>query len=102
EHGLPVVEDEFGNLLVTLATRPELPPVVLAAHLDHPGFVIRRPFDENGWVGEFLGGVGDGWFQRGVPLLLMPGRVSANLGQRIEGEKREFEIHSNGEVSAEP
>ena len=92
EYKLPLVEDEFGNLLVTYENNPDLPPLVLAAHLDHPGFVIRRQAAPGKWIAEFLGGVGDAWFRPGIPLLLMPGRLSAVLGERLDPHKREFEI----------
>ena len=102
EIDLPVTEDEYGNLLVTLANDPTLPPLVLDAHLDHPGFVIRQQLGSDVWLAEFLGGVGDPWFKPGIPLLLMPGRIPATLGNRTSKTRREFEIKSTAPVKLPP
>ena len=42
--GLRLEEDRYGNLLVKWPGRgtPKAPPLVLMAHLDHPGFVVRE------------------------------------------------------------
>ena len=102
EAGLDLVEDEFGNLLVQLVNDATLPPLVLDAHLDHPGFVIRRQLSSDSWLAEFLGGVGDGWFTPGIPVLLMPGRVPAVLGKRPAEGRKEFELTSSSPVEIAP
>ena len=40
--GLSLVEDAYGNLVVRYPARarPTAPPLVMVAHLDHPGFVV--------------------------------------------------------------
>ena len=91
EHRLPHERDRFGNLLVRLTTRRSVPPLVLAAHLDHPGFEIVRPLGMRRWLARFLGGVPDDHFRAGLPLRLMPGSVPATLGQRV-GKERQFEV----------
>lgn len=93
EHGLAYGRDKFGNILVRLKTAPRQRPVVLAAHMDHPGFEVIRQLTPNTWEARFLGGVGDAYFKPGVKLRLMPGGVPAKLGKRI-GENKEFEIVS--------
>lgn len=60
--------DEYGNLLITQAqsSRPKetasVKPVFLTAHLDHPGFVVRRVLDGRKVELEFRGGVRDECF----------------------------------------
>lgn len=101
EHRLDCKRDEYGNLLVRLKTAPKQRPFVLAAHIDHPGFEIVRHRGGNRWLGRFLGGVGDAYFKRGVPLRLMPDRTPAKLGKRA-GKKKEFEIIAAKEPSEKP
>jgi endoglucanase len=93
EHGLPYERDRFGNLLVRLATHRSVPPLVLAAHLDHPGFEIMRSLGIRRWLARFLGGVPDDHFRAGLPLRLMPGSIPATLGRRV-GERRQFEVRA--------
>jgi endoglucanase len=100
EHGLAWRLDRFGNLLVTLRTAPRLRALVLAAHLDHPGFHVSRR-RTGGWIAEFLGGVADEYFKPGVPLRLMPGGYPARLGRRLGG-KRRFEIDGPVPTGAHP
>src|SRR3989442_105102 len=92
QHGLGCERDDYGNLLVRLQTDPRPRPLVLAAHLDHPGFEIIRPISATRWLARFLGGVPDSFFRRGLRLRLMPGAIPAILGRRAGAEKQ-FEIH---------
>ncbi len=94
EQGFRVKKDEFGNLLVSLRTTSALRPLVLAAHLDHPGFQVIRRLSDARWLLQFLGGVGDSYFRSGTPLRLMPGAVPAKLGAR-KGNRKVFEARSN-------
>src|SRR6267154_26025 len=100
EHGLEFKRDRFGNVLVRIRTAPAQRPLVLAAHLDHPGFEIVRRVSSKTWLGRFRGGVPDKYFRLGVPLRMMPGGISARLGKR-KGKKifeiqttKPWEIHS--------
>jgi endoglucanase len=93
QHGLGCERDDYGNLLVRLQTDPRPRPLVLAAHLDHPGFEIIRPISATRWLARFLGGVPDSFFRRGLRLRLMPGAIPAILGRRAGAEKQ-FEIHA--------
>jgi putative aminopeptidase FrvX len=101
EHKLDCHRDSFGNLLVRLQTAPKRRPFVLAAHMDHPGFEIIRPLSQNRFLARFLGGVGDAYFQKGVPIRLMPGSIPAKLGKRV-GKEKQFEIHSLKTPTAPP
>lgn len=93
EHHLACKRDAFGNVIVHLQTISRQRPFVLAAHMDHPGFEIVRKLPGNRWHARFLGGVGDSYFQKNIPVRLMPGATPAKLGKRI-GKKKEFEIHA--------
>lgn len=93
EHGLVCRADTFGNLLVSLDTSSTTRPIIFAAHMDHPGFVIEKRVGEGRWKAQFLGGVPDSYFNNGVPVRLMPGNIPGKLGRKIE--KKTFEILSN-------
>lgn len=56
--GLALSEDARGNLVVRYPAlrRPKTPPLVLVAHLDHPGFVVERVEGRRAEL-EFRGGV---------------------------------------------
>jgi len=92
QHGLGCERDDYGNLLVRLQTDLRPRPLVLAAHLDHPGFEIIRPISATRWLARFHGGVPDSFFRRGLRLRLMPGAIPAILGRRAGAEKQ-FEVH---------
>jgi len=92
EHNLPLERDPFGNLLVRWRPDPGRRPLVLAAHLDHPGFEILKQVSPRRWLARFRGGVGDSYFRRGIRLRLMPGRHSAILGRRNNRTERLFEL----------
>jgi endoglucanase len=92
ENNLPFERDPFGNLLVHL--RPDLRrrPLVLAAHLDHPGFEILKKVSPRHWLARFRGGVGDPYFRQGTRLRIMPGPLRAVLGRRKHRTERIFEL----------
>lgn len=57
ERGLPCTVDRFGNVAVTYRRGRATRPLVLSAHMDHPGFVVRRV--QGGVLTlDFLGGLG--------------------------------------------
>lgn len=107
EHGLSSRQDRFGNIIATL-NRSTLnrsagtPPLILAAHLDHPAFVVRRSRSVRRVEAEFLGGVGDSYFRRGIPLRLHPGDLPAALGKRVSKEKRLFELVAREPLPQQP
>ncbi len=94
EHRLDYQRDPFGNVLVKLKTAPRQRPVVLAAHLDHPGFELVQQVSKKRVLAKFRGGVADSYFRRGVPIRLMPGAILAKLGAR-KSKDRVFEIHAS-------
>jgi endoglucanase len=102
EHGLVFENDQFGNALVRLRTASGRRPLVLAAHLDHPGFEIVRALPGRRWLARFYGGVADSYFRPGVPVWLMPGAVPARLGRRHEKRDRTFELRAMREPSGPP
>jgi endoglucanase len=78
-----------------------LRPLVLAAHLDHPGFELVRRLSDKTWLARFRGGVPDNYFRRGVPLRLMPGGIAASLGARKDPREKLFEIRTARPAIAE-
>ena len=101
DHGLACRQDKFGNLLIRLRTAPRQRPLVLAAHMDHPGFQIKRRLGPNRWLARFQGGVPDAYFRRGLRVRLMPGAAAARLGARVAGPQ-EFELHGKGSAPTAP
>lgn len=80
------------NQKATECSREDIPPsdLILAAHLDHPGFeFIEWNEEKQLWKCRFLGGVGAQYFKYGTQLKIMPG---AHRGW-LEGE---FEVESEG------
>jgi endoglucanase len=93
ENGLACERDDFGNVLVRLGGKADGRPLVLAAHMDHPGFEIVRPLGKGRWLARFNGGVPDGYFRPGIPVRLLPGASAARLGRR-KGARKEFILHA--------
>ncbi len=103
EQGIPVEADRFGNLYARHERGGRGEPVVLAAHMDHPGFEIIRKTGPKRWLARFLGGVPDSYFRRGVKLRLLPSGEAAVLGRRVEHKREQrFELLVKGGVSAKP
>ncbi len=102
EHGLTCRQDRFGNLLVRLRTASGRRPLVLAAHLDHPGFEMIRRLAPGHWLARFRGGVPEEYFRRGVRIRLMPGAVPARLGRRRSAREKLFEISTTRPTEAVP
>ena len=119
EEKLDFERDEFGNVIVRLRTAPKARPMVLAAHMDHPGFEIVRQLSDTKWLARFLGGVPDDYFRKGVAVRLVavpglrravrgadgaarrPHHALAKLGRRM-GEAKEFELHAKKELKEAP
>ena len=80
ETGVGYSVDEFGNILAQLpGSNPDVPPLAVVAHMDHPGFELVERHGEGGeFVAHALGGIPASSFSAGVPLqVVMPG------GQRV-------------------
>ena len=77
--GLEHSIDGFGNILAKLpGSNPEVPPLAIVAHMDHPGFELTQRLDSGEFVAEALGGIPASSFAAGVPL-----RVTLPGGQRL-------------------
>lgn len=103
EHDIPVDCDAFGNLYARHSGHGRRAPLVLAAHMDHPGFEVIRKINSRRWLARFLGGVPDSYFKRGVKLRLQPSGKPATLGRRVahKREKR-YEIHTASSDATPP
>ena len=102
EHGLEVATDPVGNVFVSLNRAPNLRPLVLAAHLDHPGFAVERQLGPRRFVLRFNGGVPDEYFRNGVRVRLQPGDVSARLVRRLPGKAKRFEFAAEAAPETPP
>lgn len=93
EHGLEFRRDPFGNVLIELMTARRARPLVLAAHMDHPGFEILRELAPGRWLARFNGGVASRYFRQGVPVRLLPGAIPAKILRRAGNETaKQFEL----------
>jgi len=76
--GLGLSEDRWGNVVVKYPGKrtPKSPPLVLVAHLDHPGFVVESVRGRVAAM-EFRGGVRRRHARRGTPVdFYRPGRTA--------------------------
>lgn len=87
EHRLACRRDAYGNLLVQYSPSPGLRPLVLAAHLDHPGFELVEQVSAVSWRARFRGTVPLEYFRPGVKVRLQPGDEAARLAGALPGEK---------------
>ncbi len=83
--GLRVGRDAAGNVFVRYQRGPRRKPLVVVAHMDHPGFEALGPNRAR-----FLGGVPKEVFQRGVRVRFhtSDGIVHMRIRCRLAGEKR--------------
>jgi len=103
EHGLVCRRDRHGNLLIELRRGPAVRPIVLVAHLDHPGFEIIGKRRGHSWRGRFLGGVPREYFRKGTRLRLMPQGAAAKLGRPLgRTARREYEIEAVRRLEVAP
>ncbi len=101
EHQLSCRPDPFGNSLVELRRGGIDRPMVLVAHLDHPGFDVVQRLDDRRLHARFLGGVPNEYFRKRTRIRLLPGGESARLGGALVGEK-EYVIISDRPLKADP
>ncbi|MDA7916314.1 hypothetical protein N9B94_03675 [Verrucomicrobia bacterium] len=99
---IPLKSTPCGNLIATIKRGRSGRPMVMAAHMDHPGFSIQARVSTKQWKAEFLGGVPDKYFKKGTRLRLQPGNHPATLGDRLHGKKRVFHIDSRTQPKARP
>ncbi len=63
---IDLAEDAAGNLLLSLAGRSDGPPLVFAAHMDHPAFVVEEVRADGAVRASFRGGVRTPYFRDAV------------------------------------
>ena len=87
-------KDRFGNLMLTRAGISSHKPIVLAAHMDHPAFVVTK-WDGAQIEATFLGGVAASFFSIGSKVRLhhgnekpAVGKISAVLPETPTGDKQ--------------
>lgn len=102
ESNLPAALDTYGNLFVRLNRAPRQRPVVLTAHLDHPGFTVERRLGPRRFMLQFNGGVADPYFRQGARVRLQPGNVPARLVRALRGDTRQFEFEARRIAGEEP
>jgi endoglucanase len=88
-------------LLVRFDNANHVRPLVLAAHLDHPGFQIIRRLGPRRWLAQFAGGVPDEFFHSKTPLRLMPGNIAGHLEKRV-GKKNFFVLRATKMLGTPP
>jgi endoglucanase len=102
ENRLRFRRDEFGNVIVRFNAGPaSTRPLVLAAHMDHPGFEVVAGKSNGKWNVRFHGGVPDQFFRRGVRLRLLPQGSPATLGPRV-GTVKQFQFRTAGPLKIRP
>lgn len=94
EQGLACARDRYGNIQVHTGADSTLRPIVLAAHLDHPGFDFIAKLRLSVWRARFLGGVPDSYFKAGTRLRVFPGDRPGLLKQRIKEKEFEIEVEA--------
>src|SRR5687767_2648335 len=77
EQGVSFRRDAFGNVIAQYRSGNRVRPLVLAAHMDHPGFEVVRGSSATTLRVRFEGGVPDEYFRRGTRLRLIPGGDAA-------------------------
>ena len=106
--GVEYSVDPPGNILACLpGSNPDVPPLAVVAHMDHPGFeLVERHGDGGEFIADALGGIPASSFNAGVPLqVILPGgtRVAAETaGQHGEdSERRSLVRLSDPDIAAE-
>lgn len=103
EHELPFRRDRHGNLLIKVKRGRAPRPLVLVAHLDHPGFDITGQLKKGHLRARFLGGVGARYFRPGTRVRLLPGGMGARLGPRpAKAESMDFVLIPEKPLAAQP
>lgn len=102
EHGLDPLIDTYGNIIVTLNTAPQLSPLALVAHMDHPGFEMLRPLAERTWEAQFLGGVPPTYFRPGIPIKCFPSGQNAFLGEKLHDTELRFKVEFSSAPAVPP
>lgn len=80
--GLPAWQDEYGNVYVSYRRGRARRPLVLGAHIDHPGFVVTAVRGRRLEL-EFRGGIADRYGRDEPVRLYHPGEVDSYGTARI-------------------
>jgi putative aminopeptidase FrvX len=99
ESGLPMERDAFGNIFVSWKSDSAQRPLVLAAHLDHPGFEIKRVLTPKKLLAQFQGGVPIQCFRKGTPIRVFPGSIAGKLGAK---RQKQFELELQSPIVEKP
>ena len=100
EYGLPLRQDKFGNLLLSQKRGKGVRCVVLAAHMDHPGFEVRKMAGPSEVIASFQGGVPSRYLQAGVKVRLFPGDIQGTIVEALQGGR--FKIQSSASLALKP
>lgn len=84
ESGVAFNRDRFGNVLARIKNGSSARPLVLSAHLDHPGFEVTDKISADRFAARFRGGVAEVYFKAGVPVRLYPGGRPGVLKERLQ------------------
>lgn len=96
---LRVRPDASGNLVISQRRRSSKRPVLMTAHLDHPGFVVTAE-DGNNVEWQFLGGVADAYFEGAKVEFFGPERVTGTVTSiRSDGRMRTGSARLSGSVA---
>lgn len=79
-------EDEHGNVMLAREGSQSRKPIILAAHMDHPSFVVTG-VREKEVEAVFRGGVLREFFKAGTPLALHHGDAPAQRGKLVRVEE---------------
>ncbi|MBN1419670.1 MAG: M20/M25/M40 family metallo-hydrolase [Planctomycetes bacterium] len=88
DRGLRIRADRYGNLLVSIdRARGKVPPLVIAAHMDHPGFEVERMAGKGRAILRFYGGVDDRYFA-GKAIEILPPEGDPIAGRVVSVRSR--------------
>ncbi|MFW6286935.1 MAG: M20/M25/M40 family metallo-hydrolase [Candidatus Sumerlaeota bacterium] len=103
QHRLEREEDAMGNLILRYGAEHSDAPLVFAAHMDHPGFLIEKAVGVGGGqtTARFYGGVGDRYFDNARVRVVREGRLGAHgkvleTGKRGKGGYRAIAVELDG------
>lgn len=102
KNGFKLKQDESGNILIRYKKGRALQPVILMAHMDHPGFEVLKAAGRKAEVG-IMGGVNLNHFKKAkivvsTPRGLVKGRIIGKTGRRWMG-KPVFKVRLSHEVN---
>ncbi len=92
--GLPIQQDNFGNLKVIYRRGTNPPRYAVTAHMDHPGFEVIRGGAKG--VVQLLGGVPDKFFRKAKVIVCQDGRqIKGRVAGVANAKKRRYFVKGN-------